>query len=120
MRVVLPDMSGTFQLGTKPIAHASLNVSLDVEMTPSNNGNSVAVQLGTPVIYLDILDDIPNETGMSNEDLQKSMQLALSSQLAGLSALLGSIPLPEIAGLQMHNVSVGAQSGYVMVKATLE
>src|SRR5205814_8537371 len=114
MVVVLPDMAATFQLQGQPVAKASLNVSLDVQITPASNGYGVAVQLGQPVIYLDVLDDIPNGTGLTNEDMQKSIQLCLSSQITSLSALLGSIPLPQMLGLQMRNVSVGANDGYVM------
>jgi hypothetical protein len=120
MRVVLPDMDATFLLAGKPVAKASLNVQLDVQITPTNDGNGIAVQLGDPVVYLDVLDDIPNATNLTPQDMQTSIQLGLSGQIASLSALLGSLPLPQIAGLQMHNVSVGSETGYVMVKATLE
>ena len=120
MVVYLPDMSATFQLQGQPVAHAALNVSLDVQIAPASNGYGIAVQLGQPVIYMDVLDDIPNNTGMTAEDLQKSIQLCLSSQITSLSALLGAIPLPQLLGLQMRNVSVGAADGYVMVSATLQ
>jgi hypothetical protein len=120
MVVVLPDMSATFLHTGQPVAHAALNVSLDVKMQPANNGYGVAVQLGTPVIYLDVLNDIPNTTELTNEDMQKAMQLCLNGQIAALTGLLGSIPLPQLAGIQMRNVSVGADDGYVMVKADLQ
>jgi hypothetical protein len=120
MVVVLPDMDATYTLQGTPIAHAALNVSLDLQITPANNGYGVSMQLGNPTIYLDVLDDIPNNTHLSNEDMQKAMQLCLSSQITGISGLLSSIPLPQIDGLQMRNVSVGADSGYVMVSATLQ
>jgi len=120
MVVILPDMTAQFLSQGTPKAKAALNVQLDVQMTPTNNGYGVAVKLGTPTIYLDVLDDIPNQTELTNEDLQKSIQIGLESQIASLGTLLGSIPLPQMAGLQMRNVSVGSDSGYVMVKATLE
>jgi hypothetical protein len=120
MVVYLPDMTATFTLQGKPVAKAALNVSLDVKIAPVNNGYGVAVQLGQPVVYLDILDDIPNQTELTNEDMQKAMQLCLSGQIASIGSLLGSIPLPQMFGLQMRNVSIGADSGYVMVSATLQ
>ena len=120
MVVILPDMSATYMLQGTPIAHAALNVSLDLQITPTNNGWGVSMQLGNPTIYLDVLNDIPNNTHLTNEDMQKSMQLCLDSQIKGISGLLSSIPLPQIDGLQMRNVSVGSDSGYVMVSATLQ
>jgi hypothetical protein len=44
----------------------------------------------------------------------------LSAQIASISKLLAGIPLPQVAGLQMRNLSVGADDGYVMVKGQLE
>lgn len=120
MRVFLPDMTVTYTLQGQPVAKAALNAKLDVKIATANNGYGVAIQLGTPTIYLDVLPDIPNNTGLSNEDMQKAIQLGLGGQIESLSALLGSVPLPQIDGLTMRDVSVGSDSGYVMVSATLQ
>jgi hypothetical protein len=120
MRVVLPDMTATFMLAGQPVGKAALNVELEVQVMPSNNGQGVAVQLGQPVIYLDMLDDVANKTGLAPDDMQKAIQLGLGGQISSLSGLLSSIPLPQVAGLKMSNVSVASETGYVMVKATLE
>jgi hypothetical protein len=120
MRMILPDMKVTFTQSGTPIASAALNASIDLQVAPSNNGYTVAIQLGQPVIDIDVTDDIPNETRFSASDLSTAMTLAMQSQIASISALLGAVPLPAMAGLQMRNMSVGGDSGYVMVKGDLQ
>ncbi|HEY1556588.1 MAG TPA: hypothetical protein VGF94_17250 [Kofleriaceae bacterium] len=120
MKLYLPDMTATFTEQGATVAKAALNVELSAQLSPVNNGHGVAMQLGTPVIYLDVLPDVPNNTELSNEDLQKAIQLSIGGEISSLTALLGSIPLPAMFGLTMQNVSVASDEGYVMVKATLE
>lgn len=122
MRLVLPDMITTFTLQGTPVAKAAINATVDLKITPSaSNSYAVAVQLGKPVIHADTLDDIPNLTLMTDEDLATGVELVLEAQLASLSALLGTIPMPSLpAGLVLKDMSVGSDDGYVMVQATLE
>lgn len=120
MKVVLGDMLATFTFQGTPVGKAAINVSIDLKIESANNGYGVAVQLGTPQIHVTTLDDIANTTRLEDEDLAKSVEICLSAQIASISKLLAGIPLPQIAGLQMRNLSVGADDGYVMVKGELE
>ncbi|HUJ57801.1 MAG TPA: hypothetical protein VLX92_04900 [Kofleriaceae bacterium] len=120
MQLVLPDMKVTFTQQGVPVASAALNATVDLQIASVNNGYGVAIQLGTPTIDIDTTNDIPNDTKFTNDDLSKAVTLALSGQIASISALLGSIPLPSVEGLQLTNVSVGADSGYVMLSGTLK
>jgi hypothetical protein len=118
--VVLPDMTAMFQLQGQPVAKAALNVALSIQITTTADGRGASIKLGEPVIYLDVLDDIPNNTHQTPEDLQKSMQLCLSSQIDSLSTLLSAVPLPHEFGLALTDLTVGGDNGYVMVNATLQ
>jgi hypothetical protein len=120
MRMILPDMKVTFTQAGSPVASAALNAKIDLQVAPSNNGYTVAIQLGKPEIDIDVTDDIPNETRFANADLSTAVTLAMQSQIASISALLGAVPLPSMAGLQMRNMSVGGDQGYVMVKGDLQ
>ena len=120
MRMILPDMKVTFTQSGTPVASAAMNVKMDLAVAPSNNGYTVAIQLGKPDIAIDVTDDIPNETRFSDADLSTAVGLALNSQIASISALLGAVPLPQMAGLTMRNMSVGGDQGYVMVKGDLQ
>jgi hypothetical protein len=120
MRLILPDMMATFMLQGTPVGKAAINVKLDLAVAPAGGGYGIALQLGTPDVNVDVLPDIANETRFSNEDLSTAVKLCLDNQITSMTALLGSIPLPAMAGLQMTNMSVSADNGYVMVKGTLQ
>jgi hypothetical protein len=120
MVLILPDMTATFMNGQTAVAQAAINASVALQIQPSSNGLGVAIQLGTPDINVDVLDSIANETRFTNEDLSTAVQLTLSSQIASITALLGGIPLPAIEGVQMKDLSVTGDNGYVMVKGSLQ
>jgi hypothetical protein len=121
MRLVLPDMMATFTQHGTPVGKAAINAVLDLKITPANNGYGVAIELGKPTIHANTLDDIPNQTLLTDADLAKAVEICLDGQIASISALLGGIPLPAMpAGLMMKDLSVSGDDGYVMMKGTLE
>jgi hypothetical protein len=120
MVLVLPDMTTTFTNAGTPVAMVALNATVDLQIQPSTNGLGVAIELGTPVIYVDVLPDIANETRLTNDDLSTAVEATLSGQIASITALLGGIPLPAIEGVQMKDLSVVGAEGYVMVKGALQ
>ncbi len=120
MRVVLGDMIATYKQKGVPVAKAAINAKLDVKITTAGNGYAVALELGKPELKFNVLDDIANESRLLDSDLEAASAACLEAQIAHLSALLVNIPLPSVAGLQMRNLTVGSDNGYVIVKGTLE
>ena len=120
MKVVIGDMISTFKYQGTPVARAAINASIDLQIVPASNGYGVAIQLGKPTAHVDVLDDIANATRMSNEDLATATEVCLAAQVDAISKLLVAIPMPSIAGLQMKNVSLGADDGYVMLKGEID
>lgn len=120
MKIILPDMTATFTDHGTPVARAAINAKIDLAVIPANNGYGVAVQLGTPTISVDVLDDVSNVTGFSNEDLSKAVTACLKGQISDISKLLTGVPIPSMANMRMKNLSIGADSGYVMVQGGLE
>ena len=120
LKLFLPDMKLAFLAGTTPVADASLNATVALEITPTANGTAVQVQLGTPTVFIDVLNDIPNNTRLDPDDLGKAVKLSLDAQISTISSLLGAIPLPTVAGITLRQVSVEGSEGYVCVKATIQ
>ncbi|MBV8757430.1 MAG: hypothetical protein JO257_09155 [Deltaproteobacteria bacterium] len=121
MRLYLPDMMATFTANGIPMAKAAINAKVDLKIVPAHgNDYAIAIQLGTPTIEVDVLDDVQNESRFTNDDLSTAVKLSLDNQITTVSALLGSIPMPQMAGLQMKDLSVTADEGYVMVKGELQ
>jgi hypothetical protein len=116
LRLVLGDMIMTFTSHGTPVARAALNATVDLKISALTNGTSVAVQLGTPDIHVDLLDDIENRSGLPDKSLSNATAAGLGAQLGAISKLLVAIPVPAIAGLQVRDLSIGSDNGYVMVK----
>jgi hypothetical protein len=120
LRLVLGDMQASYTNHGMPLAKASISAKVDLEISPLANGTSVAVQLGTPEIHVDLLDDTDNVTGLDGQALSNATAAILGAQLDAMSRLLVAIPLPSIAGLQVRDLSIGSDRGYVMVKGAFD
>jgi hypothetical protein len=120
LHVVLGDMQATFISHGTPVASAAISATIDLRVISTNNGYGVALELGTPDLHLDILDDVANTTGIDNASLAAAAASGLAVQIETLSKLLRAIPIPAIAGLQMRDLSIGADSGYVMVNGRFD
>lgn len=120
MKIILGDMTATYKSKGQPVAKAAINAKIDLKIEAAGNGYAVALKLGTPVIKFTVLDDIENISRLTDADLAKASEVCLNAQIDHISSLLVNIPLPSLAGLQMRNLTVGSDNGYVMVKGTLE
>jgi hypothetical protein len=120
LRLVLGDMMATFVSHGTPVAKAAINARLDLKVSPLPNGSSVALQLGTPDIHINVLDDVQNTTGFTDTQLATAATAMIGAQIDSISKLLVSIPVPAIGGLQVNNLSIGSDSGYVMVQGQFQ
>lgn len=120
LKVILGDMIATYTSNGTPVAKAAINAKIDLKLEEAGNGYAVGLKLGEPVIKFNILDDIENVTRLSDADLEAVSEVCLKAQIEHISALLVNIPIPSLAGLQMRNLSVGSDNGYVLVKGTFE
>lgn len=120
MRLVLGDMMTTFTHQGTPVGKAAMNATVALKIEPASNGYAVALNLGAPEIQVDVLDDIANDTRFTDDDLGNVVEACLTSQIASISKLLVAIPLPSVAGLQMRNLSVSSDDGYVVVSGSFD
>ena len=120
LKMILGDVSLAFTNHGAVVGHAALNATIDMQVVPANNGYGVAIQLGKPVINVDVIDDGTNDTKFSNEDLSHAVEACLGAQIDSISKLLTGIPMPSVMNMRMKNLSIGSDSGYVMVKGALE
>jgi hypothetical protein len=120
MKVILGDMMATYTDHGTPVAKAAISAAIELKVVPASNGYGVALELGTPVTHVDVLDDVVNTTRLTSADLAKATEVCLAGQITAISKLLTNIPLPAVAGVQMRNMSIGADDGYVMVRGDIE
>ncbi|HEY4058316.1 MAG TPA: hypothetical protein VGM39_17005 [Kofleriaceae bacterium] len=120
MKVILGDVMVTYANHGTPVGRAALNASIDLKIEPTASGNGVAIKLGTPVAHVDVLDDIANTTRLDSESLSRATEVCLGAQVDAISQLLTNVPLPALAGVQMHNLSLQSDDGYLMLNADIE
>jgi hypothetical protein len=61
-----------------------------------------------------VLDDTP-DPGVTGDDLAGASSTGIGIQLDSLRQLLITLPIPSVAGIQLEQLSIGADSGYVMM-----
>jgi hypothetical protein len=120
LHLVLGDMMTTFIKAGKPAGEAAINATIDFQVTPGAGGQTVQVSLGKPEISINVVDDIPNTTGLTDDQLSDAVTAVLGSQIQSIQQLLAVVPLPSIDGISVENLSIGSDSGYVMVRGDLE
>jgi len=121
LRLLLGDMVATFTSHGTPVARAAINARVNLKIGPSATGVGLGIQLAEPEIHVNTLDDVPNVTGLSDDDLATAVGAVLRSQLDSLGSLLGAIPMPaSIGGLSFGTTAMGSNDGYVIVSTSLK
>ncbi|HEY4238863.1 MAG TPA: hypothetical protein VGM88_03575 [Kofleriaceae bacterium] len=120
LRLVLCDMIATYLSNGTPIGKAAINATVALQVGHSINGSAAVLTLGTPVISVNVMDDIPNETGLDDADLGTLTGIQLQGQIHTMTALLGLIPIPSIESLSVQNIDIGSDQGYVMMTGTIQ
>jgi hypothetical protein len=119
LRLILPDLTMTFTHQGTPVAHAAINAQIDVAIHPGTAGSTISIDLGTPAIAIDMLDS-NLEPGDLGDAPTTAAGSGTSSQIGSITQLLQNIPLPQVAGLTLTDTSVTGDSGYLMIKTTLQ
>jgi hypothetical protein len=112
LRLVLPDMIVT--LGSQ--RRLAVNAEIALAVQPADGGSALSIDLGTPAIAIDSLDDVP----VADSGFAPAIQETTDEQRGSIKDLLKNIPLPKVGGLTLTDTSVAGGSGYVLVKTTLK
>jgi len=115
MRLVIGDMLVTFSQHGAPVVKAAINAQVDLKIAPAANAREVALQLGAVDLRINLLDDAAGTAGVSDDDLFSATSDGIALQLDSLSQLLITVPVPSVAGIQLEHLSIGADSGYVVM-----
>jgi hypothetical protein len=119
LRLVLPDMMLTFSKNGTPLARAALNAQVELAATQAPGSSTIAIELGTPELAIDILED-HTSTVSADPDAGGAADMGTASQLGAITELLQNIPLPQLAGLTLADTSVSGADGYLLVRTTLQ
>lgn len=113
MKLVIGDLMVTLIAQTVEEARLAFNVS--ISMSLEGDGTAMKLTLDPPVVEIDTTDEIPNITNLTDDDLEAIHQAVIAATMDQMLPLIGAIPLPTLAGVQLHDVDVNGQNGYVTV-----
>ncbi len=114
LRLVLGDAIATFSKQGKTLISAAINAQVDLEVLRGNNPEEIALQFGKVKLFVNVLDPTA-EDPLSADDLAGAASAGINLQLDSLSKFLITVPVPSVAGVSLDNLSLRADSGYVMV-----
>jgi hypothetical protein len=120
MRLVIGDMVVTFTHHGATVVKAAINAQVDLKIAPAADAREVALQFGTLDLQVNLLDDAPSTAGVSADDLSGAASAGIGIQLDSLRQLLITLPVPSVAGIQLEQLSIGADSGYVMMSGQIQ
>ncbi|HET9989876.1 MAG TPA: hypothetical protein VFQ65_15195 [Kofleriaceae bacterium] len=113
MRLVLGDMMASFTDHGNPVITAAINAQVDLAILRGTNAQEIALQFGKADLVVNVLSDT---TGMlGGDDLEGPAGSGIAVQLDSIKQFLVTVPVPSIAGVTLDNLSLHADSGYVLV-----
>jgi len=119
MRLVIGDMIATFTHHGATVVKAAINAQVDLKIAPAADARQVALQFGAVDLQINLLDDASGTAGVTGDDLSGATSTGIGIQLDSLSQLLITLPVPSVAGIQLEQLSIGADSGYVMMSGQI-
>jgi hypothetical protein len=114
------DLMGTFKDGDQVVTNVAINAQVSLEVVNAPDGG-IRFDVGTPTTYVDVLDQgVEGANQLSNAQFEAISSFALSRVIAYGSGSVGAIPLPSIGGVSLQNLTVGEQTGYLVVDGEVQ
>ncbi len=114
LRLVLGDMIASFSDQGKTLIRAAINAQVDLEVLRGTKPEEIALQFGKVHAYVNVLDPTSTDP-LTADDVSGATATGIGLQLDSLSQFLITVPVPTVAGVTLDNLSLRADSGYVMV-----
>jgi hypothetical protein len=118
MKLVIGDMMVTL-IGSG-VEQAKLAFNVEVAMQMESEGAVMKLGLEEPVVYIDTTDEIANISGFTDDDLETIHHTVVGLMMDQMLPLLGAVPLPSFAGIQLEDISIQGKAGYVTISGALD
>jgi len=116
------DLTASFKNGDQLATEVAINAQVDLKVENDQTG-ALRFDVGTPTTYVDILDASDGVEGanqLSNAQFEAITSFALSRIIAVGSGTVGAIPLPTVAGVSVTSLTIGEQTGYLVVDGQVQ
>ena len=114
------DLIATFKNGGQVVTKVAVNATVDLQVVNAQTGG-IRFDVGTPTTYVDVLDEgVEGANQLSNSEFEAIASFALSRVIAVGSGSVGAIPLPSVGGVSVQNLTIGEQTGYLVVDGEVQ
>jgi hypothetical protein len=121
--LTIGDLMATFKSGEIIATEVAINAQVDLVVTNDPMTGALKLDVGMPTTYVDVLDASDGVSGanqLSSAQFDAIASFAMGRIIAVGSGSVGAIPLPTIAGVSVTNLTVGEQTGYVVVDGAIQ
>ncbi|HUS30251.1 MAG TPA: hypothetical protein VMZ53_17205 [Kofleriaceae bacterium] len=119
MRLVIGDMIASFSNHGTPVIGAAVNAQVDVAVEQGTADEEIALKFGKIRVFVNPLDKDANMDDVENAELKLAATAGIGVQLDSMKQFLVKLPVPAIAGIQLDNLSLHADSGYVVASGAI-
>jgi len=114
------DLIATFKNGGQVVTKVAINAQVDLQAVTAPTGG-LRFDVGTPTTYVDVLDEgVEGANQLSNAEFEAITSFALARVIAVGSGSVGAIPLPAVGGVSVQNLTIGEQTGYLVVDGEVQ
>lgn len=114
------DLIATFKNGGQVVTKVAVNATVDLQVVNAPTGG-IRFDVGMPTTYVDVLDEgVEGANQLSNSEFEAIASFALSRVIAVGSGSVGAIPLPSVGGVSVQNLTIGEQTGYLVVDGEVQ
>lgn len=118
MKLLIGDMRVT--LAGDGVDQAQLAINAEVSLKIGGSESGARIALGEPVLHIDVVtDQVANVSGFNPEDLSAAIKMVADHTMDQILPLLGYIPLPMVAGVELTNLELGGRNGYITMSGAL-
>jgi hypothetical protein len=120
LNLTVGDLVATFKNGGQVVTKVAINAEVDLQVVNAPQGG-IRFDVGTPTTYVDVLDEgVEGANQLSNSEFEAIASFALSRVIAVGSGSVGAIPLPAVGGVSVQNLTIGEQTGYLVVDGEVQ
>jgi hypothetical protein len=116
-RLVLGDMVASFSDHGTPVITAAINAQIDLEIERGTTDKEIALDFGKVQAYVNVIKDPEHRSEM--DDMLGAANAGIGVQLDSLSKFMVTLPLPELAGMQLDGLALRADSGYLVASGQI-
>ena len=119
LHLVMGDMTAAFTDHGQPFISAAINAEVDLKILRGTSANQVALQFGDIHLWVNQLEDPSRPASGAEVELTGPAAAGIDLQLKSLTPFLVTVPVPAVAGIQLDDLEMHTDSGYLLISGAI-